>query len=561
MVQKNKKADSGATDIKKLLQKSVTKDDVAQVLNGGVLQIVVPWHRSEDSSAMTPQPPAYWTRGRDAILRSSLFKEAMWSAAIGIAITRIVSLSWEIKGSVPQRVQDTQELLRGADGRRVGWVGFLSKQLRDYLTTDNGSFIEIVRASPAEGSKIIGLRHLDSLRCIRTGDPDVPVVFQDRRGAYHEMRDHQVMMFSEMPDPSEIYNGVGLCAASRAFPAIYKLSAIEWYLREKISGMHPLAIYIVNGVLDTQLREAVLATKSGETAKGVMSYMGAVVLGVPDEMQPNLVKIPLAELPDRFQRKEEFDIALLTYADVLGLDPQELQPLSSGTIGTGAQSQVLADKARGKGLVAWREAFTHAMNEYVMPMDTEFAFVEKDYRDIQQSEDISTKRAQSAQVRLSAGLTTPDEERTMMIEKDELPKDFADSKAPGVQTGAPVGAPGEVSMSPDDNASPEVTPGTPTVATNTAAPAVKPNPADFNKMLRQQMLGKLVATAKPKATKAVRTKPAPKPKVNSLGAKRDKPIPVVTPKEQKRAESILAKSMGAARKLYSSVTKFARRGR
>ena len=52
-----------------------------------------------------------------------------------------------------------------------GWVPFLNMHLRDYLLTDNGAFVEVVRASAASGSRIIGPAHLDSARCTRTADP------------------------------------------------------------------------------------------------------------------------------------------------------------------------------------------------------------------------------------------------------------------------------------------------------------------------------------------------------------------------------------------------------
>jgi hypothetical protein len=337
-----------------LIKKSVTRDDFIPVSQGGgVIRMTIPlWDggMTGKNILMPPLPPAYWTPGRDAVLRSTVHNEALWAGAIGIAITKKASQAFEVDSTIPLRARRMQDILLQADGRRVGWVGFLSKHLRDYLTTDNGCFIEIVRATSSAGSRIVGLRHLDSLRCVRTGDPDIPVIYRDRKGSYHELKDYQVLSLSDMPDPGDTFYGVGMCSASRAYAAIYKLAAIEWYLREKVSGQHPLAIYIVNGILEKQLQGAVTVAKEDELAKGVAAYMGAVILGVPSETQANVAVIPLAELPDRFQRKEEFDISVLTYANAIGLDPQDLQPLTGQSLGSGAQSQVLDDKTKGKGL-------------------------------------------------------------------------------------------------------------------------------------------------------------------------------------------------------------------
>ncbi len=413
--------------MEELIKKSVTKEDFIPVSEGGgVIRMTIPlWSGVTGKNILLPPlPPTYWTPGRDAVLRSTVHNEALWAGAIGIAITKKASQAFEIDSPVPLRARRAQDMLLQADGRRVGWVGFLSKQLRDYLTTDNGEFFEIVRATSSAGSRIVGLRHLDSLRCIRTGDPDIPVIYRDRKGYYHELKDYQVVTLSDMPDPGDTYYGVGFCSASRAYAAVYKLAAIEWYLREKVSGQHPLAIYIVNGILEKQLQGAVTVAKEDELAKGVAAYMGAVILGVPSETQANVAVIPLAELPDRFQRKEEFDISVLTYANAIGLDPQDLQPLTGQSLGSGAQSQVLDDKTKGKGLAMWSQDFTHALNEYVIDEMTTFQFVENDYRDNIRVADVSKKRAEVSQIRVKAGITTAQEEKQVLVDQNELPKEF-----------------------------------------------------------------------------------------------------------------------------------------
>lgn len=406
------------------LQKSVTANEITTVKNGAVINLVVPFYQGYDRLSLPPQAPPYWSLQRDAILRATVHHEAMWAAAVGIAISKLAALSFNVISKKPRLAKEAQDILINADGERVGWVGFISKVVRDYLTTDNGTFIEVVRATKSPGSKVLGLRHLDSMRITRTGDPAIPALYRDRWGKIHEMKDYQIIMFSDMPDPSETYYGVGMCAASRCYGAIYKLASIEWYLREKVSGLHPLAIHIVNGVLDQQLKGAIDAAKQEEISRGLVAYMGAVIVGIPAEQQPMVATIPLAELPDRFQRKEEFDLSMLTYADSIGLDIQELQPLSSGNLGNSTQSQMLHDKARGKGLTAFRQDFTHAMNHYVLPDGVEFEWLEKDYRDLTQKEDITTKRVANAQARITAQITTPAQELQLLVDEDELPKEF-----------------------------------------------------------------------------------------------------------------------------------------
>jgi len=377
-----------------------------------------------DQISLPPTPPPYWSYLRDDVLRATVYKEAMWGASIGIAISKIAAAGWEIESESKRKARNAQDLYLFADGRSVGWVSFLGKHLRAFLTNDNGAFVEIIRASKGVGSKIIGLRHLSSRRCQRTGDPRVPVLYRDFKGKPHELKDHQVMLFADMPDDDETFFGTGLCAASRAYSAIFKLASIEWFVREKVSGLHPLAIHIVNGVLSNQLDGAVKSAKDQTISKGIASYMGAVIIGIPQGESPGLVTIPLAELPDGFNRKEEFDLSILTYANAIGLDVQDLQPLSGQGLGTGTQSLVLADKGKGKGLASWKQQWIHQNNEKVLPSATTFTFVEKDYEDMRKRATVSKARAEVAKLRIDAAITTPAQELQVLVDDNELPREF-----------------------------------------------------------------------------------------------------------------------------------------
>lgn len=424
------KTDDPAIDF---LNESVTKGDITSKVSNNVIHVMIPLGDSAgwgsygiDQLPLPPSPPPYWTIERDILLRTTPHKETYWAGALGIAISKIAAMGFEIKGDVPLRVKRGQEIMLYADGRQVGYVNFISKHLRDYLTTDNGAFIEIVRETSSYMSRVIGVRHLDSARCIRTGDPLIPVVYRDRRNYYHELKYHEVICIADMPDAGETYNGIGLCAASRAYFSIYKMAAIEWYLREKVGGLQPLAIHIVNGILDSQLQGAVQAAKEGAVSRGVMAHMGAVMIGIPADQQPGLVTIPLAELPDGFNRREEFDLSILAYANSIGLDPQDLQPLTGAPLGSGMQTEILHEKSKGRGLAGWRPQFTHQINEFVLSAGTTFTFYDKDFRDLKAQADLSLALVNTSAARIQAGITTAQEERNILVDKDELPKEFLD---------------------------------------------------------------------------------------------------------------------------------------
>lgn len=412
---------------KEVLNKSVTKDDYLKDggRSGSVLHFWMP-SGAGGLISLPPQPPAWWTQGRDDVLRSTVLYESMWASAIYTSITKIAALMWNLKSDVPLQARRSQQLLLQTNEGQ-GWVKFISKHLRDYLLTDNGAFIEVVRASSASGSKILGLVHLDSRRCRRTGDPAVPVIYRDRKGGEHYMRDYQVLMMSDMPDPSETYFGVGLCAASRAYRAIYKLAALETYVAEKVSGRRPLAIWLTNNISQPQLDDAIRLAENQATQEGRTSYMGAIVMtNIDPSVTPATAKIDLAGLPDGFVAADERKMAILTYADAIGIDPQELDPalLASKSQGAGSQARTIDDKASSRGLISYRQDLTFLINWNVLPSRVWFYFRERDFRDQKQRVDIDSIIIDNATKMVAGGFMEGIEGRQFLVDQGVLEAEY-----------------------------------------------------------------------------------------------------------------------------------------
>jgi hypothetical protein len=367
-----------------LIKKSVTKADYADSPYSGPagLYFVVPQSYAGPSYAPLP---AWWSVQRDFVLRGTVHREAMWSDAIFKAITKIAALGWTIDDSEDSKIrtQRGQDLYMTAlAGMHRGWVPFISMHLQDYLLTDNGAFVEIVRASSAAGSRIMGLAHLDSARCTRTGDADIPVLYRDRLGKWHEMRWWQVMTFADMPDSSETWNGVGHSAASRAFLTIAKLAAIEQYLYEKVSGDGATELSFIKGISPDSLNAAVVTADGEQKRRGAVYYKGKIVVPVMGDIGLENINIPLKNVPDGFDAKQERDNAYVIYANALGIPVQDIQPLSGQGLGTGTQTVILSEDAEGQGLAAWRKDWLHKQNEFILPESTTFVWTNQhDTRD------------------------------------------------------------------------------------------------------------------------------------------------------------------------------------
>lgn len=418
-----------------LLRRSVRSGDVIELRNrgigyqgsaGGLLQILVP---VPSLARVLPEELPISAKERDRVLSITPRVDAQWGAAIGIAVTQVASLSYRVDGT-KTRARRLLEILDNADisvgNWTGGWVHFIGKHIRDYLTTNNGAFFEVVRKGTARGSQIVGINHLSSIRCFRTGDPEYPVVYMDRWGRQHVLRWWEVVGMSDMPDPDDYLLGAGLCAAERAYQQIRKLATLETYVYEKLSGSRPLAIYLVSGMSSKQLDKAVSDGFERQKQRGLTTYMGAVIATTlkPDE-QPGLVTIPLAELPDGFVAAEERDRADLVYANSIGLDPQDLAPIGGERqLGVGAQSSILHDKAKGRGLAVYKVALKHAISRMVADTKSKFYLSENDYVDQERRAKISRLRSDFVGALVSRGIVSEQEARQILVDWGEIPIAF-----------------------------------------------------------------------------------------------------------------------------------------
>lgn len=399
-----------------VLKRSVTRED-AMPAQSGVLHFYFPLAGSEG-----PQLLPYWTPGRDWQLWQTIFRESQWANAISKAITKMAAKDWTIDSEVPARSRRAQDLLLQFDAGR-GWVHGLAKHLQAFLLTDNGAFIEIVRAK----GRIIGLVHLDTFRMTRTGDPDFPAIYRDRRGVEHVMKPEEVIALADMPDQAELWNGCGHCAAGRAYRAICRLEAIERYLLEKVTGSRVLGLHIVNGVSTRQIKDVITSAKEQRGDEGYVTYMGSVVMGAVDPTStPSVASIPFAEVPDGFDAEKERRNAYLIYANAIGIDPQLLDPdlVATRALGTGAQSRVIAEKAEALGLASWDKQFTHELNEWVLDDKTTFAFQEKDLTETERRAAIFLNDATAVGSLVDRVIIKPEQARQLLVDNDELPREF-----------------------------------------------------------------------------------------------------------------------------------------
>lgn len=405
---------------------SVTAGDVADTPYSGIPGVYYFLSSGYYENTYTDLRP-YWSYERDFQLLGTVHMESMWASAVMKAITKIASLSWDIEDSddSSRRTERAQQLFHTVDDGQ-GWVPFVSRHLRSFLLTDNGAFVEIVRATSDIKSRIIGLMHLDPCRCKRTGDPDIPILYRDRKGREHEMKWYQVLMFSDMPDPSDTYFGVGFCAASRAYNKIRYLAAMEQYSYEKMTGDGATELTFIQGLSAKSLDAAIKSGEEEKIRKGVVYYKGKMIVPVMGDATPlTEITIPLKSVADGFDPKLERDNAYMVYANAIGVPVQDIQPLSGQGLGTGTQAVILDESAAGQGLAAWKKQWTHMMNQYILPETTTFIFQNtNDLRDQKDEAEVKKMRAETRAAQITSGEITPQMALQLAVDNDDVPREF-----------------------------------------------------------------------------------------------------------------------------------------
>lgn len=363
---------------------------------------------------------------RDRQLREFYPTESLFSSALGVVTSRNAGFKWTVEGP-PRVAARVHQILEDADGGR-GWVSFVSKLSVDLYTQDYGAFIEIVRDGNSPSGALLGINPLDAARCWHTGDPEKPVIYQDRKGAHHLLDWWNVVPLAELPTPVERLYGLQVCALSRLLLAAQITKNIAIYKKEKTGGRHAQAIHLIAGLSNTQIQDALAQIRGEADAQGLMRFLGPLIVGSVDPKANIDVKsLELTSLPAGFNEETVFKHYVSQIAMAFLADYQDFAPLPGGNLGTSAQSEMLHQKARGKGSAVFRKLITQALNFRILPSVVEFQFEEQDPDADEQQARIRLLRAQERRTRLEAFELTEGEARQLAMDDGDLPEELFES--------------------------------------------------------------------------------------------------------------------------------------
>lgn len=406
-----------------VISQSVIEPEPVPLVSGapatGGLETSLMWFVARVADEISPWGSAPKTR--DAQLRAFFPNESYFLSALGTVVARNIGFSWQLTGSeaaiVPMR-----EVFENADGGK-GWENLLAKVSIDLYTQDSGAFMEVVRAGDKPTDRLIGLNHLPASRCWHTGNPQFPVLYQDRLNVWHRLAWHQVCTLAEMPAPVERPYGLQLCALTRLLRAAQVIRNVTIYKEEKTGGRFARALHIVQGLTSTQISDALAKVQANADNKGLLRYIEPMIVPVtkPDA-NVKLETLELASMPEGWDEEKGLKMYLVIVAMAFLSDYQDFAPLPGGNLGTSTQSEVLHLKSRGKGPAIFRKLLSHALNNQILPRVVHFGFEEQDLAAEKDEAEIQKLRAETRKFQIDSGELSPEAARQVALDRGDISK-------------------------------------------------------------------------------------------------------------------------------------------
>lgn len=392
--------------------------------------------------------PAWWSKSRDWALREFWKREGLWASAIYAMQAVTATSEWHVEGD-ENAVQRARMPLDNAEFG-AGFRNTMKKLCEDWLTQDNGVFMEIIGpGNPARPlvAPPISVAHLDAGLCWRSSDPEYPVWYWNTtENRYRKMHWTRVAFSAANPSPMEQARGIGFCATSRLVTLIAILRDTQQYKLEKIGGRQTRAFLAASGIQKAQIEEAVEAANRLADNAGRTRFSGIPIVANPMGGTPvSLQLVEIAGLPDGFDWREEITIYAYAMALALGVDARELWPATAAGA-TKADAEVQHRKALRKGLGDFLNEIARIINQRILPEGVTFDFTPEDSEEDSIRAEIERMRADTALVMIETGAISPRGALVWLVDNGVLPSAYLDDPA--------IGAP-EPTEEPEEPEEPE----------------------------------------------------------------------------------------------------------
>lgn len=335
-----------------------------------------------------PYLPYRGSKERDRVLRlyDNDENNTLWQGTRSGFSKKVASVEYTIDGEDDKLTQYYHDVLGNAHFGR-GWQHFIKLCVRDYLSQSYGCVIEIVGYGEADEPlpadvPIIGINHLDSGRCYFTGNPIYPVIYYSLwDGRLHKMHADRVYILVDDPDPDERYLGIGTCALERAIAVAQREIRMAQYIESKLDDKPNPGVNVFSNLGEPQYEKAIAKYLQDMSNDARPVFGRTLNLFSVDPREPaKLESVPFSTPPDKFDFTQYVSLDVDMLALAFGTDRQEIWQLQGGNIGSAGQSEVLAEKSRGKTFGDFLTSLQRFLNWAILPVSCEAKLQDNDER-------------------------------------------------------------------------------------------------------------------------------------------------------------------------------------
>lgn len=370
-----------------------------------------------------PLLPAKGTREREWRLRQYDHHDynSMFRAVRGGIVKRIQSTPWEVSARDADR---WQRMLMNAD--HGDWDRFVSKVVTDYLRHDSGAWVELIAPGDprfAPTGPIVGLGVLDTLRVYPTRNPTYPAIYYDIHGKMHLLHRSRVHHLLDSEDSEEDLFGYGESALTRCIASVHREILLNRYVEQYLDDKPMPGIMLIKNAGTDQMQAAIRRMQQDNNTDMGGDWGKVIQLFSLDPAEEMDIKfVTNSKAPEGFDYSEYINMIAKQEAAGIGVDIQDFWELAAQGIGTGSQSQIIAQKSRGKTIGNLLKRFERMINR-ALPEHAEFKW---QYRDAQEDAELAQKATDVmsvVQLGVASGTISQEEGRIILASQVEMFKD------------------------------------------------------------------------------------------------------------------------------------------
>ena len=389
--------------------------------------------------------PQWWSPIRDGWLRNYWMSIDALKTAVGTFSEKTLAIPFSIQplnhgiqAHVALSKSLSSDLYRNsgtiAQGPMRGLRETLFAFTQDYLTQDNGAFMLVMgRGSTSQPilGRPLGLLHLDSANCQRTGDPRFPILYTQSTlasASTYKIHYTRVIDMAHLPSPISDMHGVGLCPISCCTMAAQEIRDMYRFSQERFGSRPPRQIlYAKTGATISELTSAIRSWNLLLDQENRTHFGGTIIVAPKNASSTmELGLLDLSRAPDGFDRQQSMMQDKAEIAAAFGLDLLDLA-MAFGIQGqTRANADVQTRKGRGKGPGAFIESIIEQLNNKYLPASLTAVADNVDDDQDQQRAQIMNERSQAYARQIQFGIRDVRSTRNDMLNAGEITQELFD---------------------------------------------------------------------------------------------------------------------------------------